>query len=63
MHLSAGIENFITFRQLVPMFCFPFDNVHRQLQRLTTNKRCHREESKPTGNPRKWALLSAQNEK
>ena len=38
------------FSRLALLLCFPFDNVHRELQRLTTKKRCYTEEIKPTGN-------------
>ena len=44
------------FRLLALLLCLPFDDVHRELQRLTRNKRCHREK-KATGDPKKGKRL------
>ena len=40
---------------LALMFCFPFDNVNRDRQRLTTSKRGCREENEVTENPPKMS--------
>ena len=38
------------FCRVVLLLRLPSDDVHRALERPTTNKRCHREQKKPTGN-------------
>lgn len=57
--LAMRIVSF--FGGLALFFCSTF-NVNSELQRLTTNKRCHREENKLTDNKKKkWLVLSARN--
>ena len=36
------------FSRLVLLLCLLFDNVHCELKRIAMNKRCHREQNKPT---------------
>ena len=53
-HLWADNEDRITFRLVgANVLLYLVDNVHRDFQRLTTNKRGHRQENKPTRKPHK----------
>ena len=51
------------FGRLALMFCFPFDNVNRDHQRLTTSKRGYREKTELTEYPPKTGTLLGPNKK
>ena len=51
------MENVTHFVRVAILLCLPSDNVHRERQRLTTNKRCHKKQNEPTENTQKGERL------